>query len=77
VPDHDAAPVGDLLGDVPVAGFFAAGELGPVASKNFLHGCTGSMVLLADADWVLRRRDGTVAWAEGAVGSLGECGRLC
>jgi len=25
-----------LLGDVPLAGFFAAGELGPVGSKNFL-----------------------------------------
>ncbi len=26
-----------LLGSVPVAGFFAAGELGPVGSKNFLQ----------------------------------------
>src|SRR5262249_23297261 len=29
-PDHDAAMVSDLLDGVPVAGFFAAGELGPV-----------------------------------------------
>jgi small ligand-binding sensory domain FIST len=50
VPDHDAALVGDLLGDVPVAGFFAAGELGPVGGKNFLHGFTASMALFADAD---------------------------
>jgi small ligand-binding sensory domain FIST len=47
VPDHDAALVGDLLGDVPVAGFFAAGELGPVGGKNFLHGFTASMALFA------------------------------
>jgi small ligand-binding sensory domain FIST len=50
VPDHDAALVGDLLGDAPVAGFFAAGELGPVGGKNFLHGFTASMALFADAD---------------------------
>jgi len=50
VPDHDAALVGDLLGDVPVAGFFAAGELGPVGGKNFLHGFTASMALFAGDD---------------------------
>jgi small ligand-binding sensory domain FIST len=45
VPDHDAAIVGELLDDVPVAGFFAAGELGPVGGKNFLHGFTASVAL--------------------------------
>jgi small ligand-binding sensory domain FIST len=50
VPDHDAALVSDLLGDVPVAGFFAAGELGPVGGKNFLHGFTASIALFAGDD---------------------------
>jgi small ligand-binding sensory domain FIST len=29
----------------PIAGFFAAGELGPVAGKNFIHGHTASFAL--------------------------------
>jgi small ligand-binding sensory domain FIST len=45
VPDHDAALMSDLLGGVPLAGFFAAGELGPVGGKNFLHGFTASIAL--------------------------------
>jgi small ligand-binding sensory domain FIST len=48
VPDHDAALVTELLGGAPVAGFFAAGELGPVGGKNFLHGFTASLVLFVD-----------------------------
>jgi small ligand-binding sensory domain FIST len=47
-PNHDAVIVSDLLGGVPVAGFFAAGELGPVGGKNFLHGFTASMALFVD-----------------------------
>jgi len=31
--------------DIPLAGFFAAGEIGPVGKKNFLHGFTASLVL--------------------------------
>jgi small ligand-binding sensory domain FIST len=30
---------------VNLAGFFAAGEIGPVGGKNFLHGHTASMAL--------------------------------
>jgi len=48
VPNHDAVIVSDLLGGVPVAGFFAAGELGPVGGKNFLHGFTASIALFVD-----------------------------
>jgi small ligand-binding sensory domain FIST len=47
-PDHDARLVSDLLGGVPVAGFFAAGELGPVGGKNYLHGFTASIALFDD-----------------------------
>jgi small ligand-binding sensory domain FIST len=36
-PDHDARMVTKFLGEIPLAGFFCAGELGPVAGKNFLH----------------------------------------
>ncbi|HEX6061884.1 MAG TPA: FIST N-terminal domain-containing protein [Candidatus Limnocylindria bacterium] len=44
-PDHDVTAVRRAFGDVPVAGFFAAGEIGPVAGKNFLHGFTASILL--------------------------------
>lgn len=44
-PHHDAALVRDYLGDIPLAGFFAQGELGPVAAKNFMHGFTASLAL--------------------------------
>jgi small ligand-binding sensory domain FIST len=45
VSDHDAALVSKELGGSPLAGFFAAGELGPVGGRNFLHGFTASMAL--------------------------------
>jgi small ligand-binding sensory domain FIST len=43
--DHDAGLVQEVLGNVPTAGFFAQGEIGPVAGKNFLHGFTASVAL--------------------------------
>ncbi|WP_034277283.1 FIST signal transduction protein [Haloechinothrix halophila] len=45
VADHDAALIADSLGGIPMAGFFAAGELGPVAGRNALHGFTASLAL--------------------------------
>jgi small ligand-binding sensory domain FIST len=48
-PDHDAALLASELGNPPVAGFFCGGELGPVGSKNFLHGFTASMALFSGA----------------------------
>jgi small ligand-binding sensory domain FIST len=47
-PNHDAALIASELGDPPIAGFFCAGELGPVGSKNFLHGFTASIALFAE-----------------------------
>jgi UDP-glucose 4-epimerase len=47
-PHHDAQAVREALGDVPVAGLFAAGELGPVAGKNFVHGFTASIFRLSN-----------------------------
>ena len=43
-PNHDAACI-QAVAPIPVAGFFAAGEIGPVGNKNFLHGFTASVVL--------------------------------
>jgi small ligand-binding sensory domain FIST len=44
-PHHDAHALASAWGDVPVAGFFAQGEIGPVGGKNFLHGFTASVVI--------------------------------
>jgi small ligand-binding sensory domain FIST len=44
-PDHDATLVQSLRGPVPLAGFFANGELGPVDGRNFVHGYTSSLIL--------------------------------
>jgi small ligand-binding sensory domain FIST len=44
-PDHDAGLLAETLGQIPVAGFFCAGEIGPVAGRNFLHTFTASAAL--------------------------------
>lgn len=48
VPDHDASAVEDALG-APAAGFFCAGEIGPVGGRNFLHGFTATMAVFPAA----------------------------
>jgi small ligand-binding sensory domain FIST len=42
--DHDVTVVRRELSTTGVAGFFAAGELGPVAGRNHLHGLTASVL---------------------------------
>lgn len=43
-PDHDANALADVLA-APAGGFFAAGEIGPVGGRNFLHGFTATMAV--------------------------------
>jgi small ligand-binding sensory domain FIST len=43
-PDHDVAAVRRTLGVDNVAGFFAAGEIGPVGGRNHLHGFTATVL---------------------------------
>jgi small ligand-binding sensory domain FIST len=45
--DHDANCIRSAFGDVPVAGFFAQGEIGPIGRRNFLHGFTASMAVFS------------------------------
>ena len=47
VPDHDACALAEELGDAPAAGFFAAGEIGPVGGDSFLHGFTATVAVFA------------------------------
>jgi small ligand-binding sensory domain FIST len=43
---HDIGLATDAMPGAAIAGFFAAGELGPVGGRNFIHGHTASFALL-------------------------------
>jgi small ligand-binding sensory domain FIST len=43
--DHDATAVEAELGGAPAAGFFAAGEIGPVGGRSFLHAFTATVAV--------------------------------
>jgi small ligand-binding sensory domain FIST len=47
-PNHDARAVRAEAGNIPLAGFFAQGELGPVGGENFIHGFTASVALFEE-----------------------------
>ncbi|OYW24504.1 MAG: hypothetical protein B7Z55_01980 [Planctomycetales bacterium 12-60-4] len=42
---HDASAIQRVLGPLPLAGMFAAGEIGPVGPQNYMHGFTASVAL--------------------------------
>jgi small ligand-binding sensory domain FIST len=44
-PHHDANAIAAAFGSLPLAGFFAQGELGPIGQQNFVHGFTASIGL--------------------------------
>jgi small ligand-binding sensory domain FIST len=43
--DHDATVVAEELNGAPAAGFFAAGKIGPVGRRSFLHGFTATVAV--------------------------------
>ena len=45
-----------VFGNLPVAGLFAQGEIGPIGGHNFLHGFTASIALFEPAESSERRR---------------------
>lgn len=45
--DHDVCAVAEWSGAAAVGGFFAGGEIGPVAGRNFLHGFSASVLAFA------------------------------
>jgi small ligand-binding sensory domain FIST len=49
-PHHDVTAVRERIGAVPIAGFFAQGEIGPVCGTNFLHGYTASIALFSEPE---------------------------
>lgn len=49
-PGHDLNMIHERLGNVPTAGYFAAGELGPIGDRSFLHGHTACLALLREPE---------------------------
>ncbi|GLZ10043.1 hypothetical protein Acsp04_02780 [Actinomadura sp. NBRC 104425] len=47
--DHDAKMLTRAFGPAGVGGFFAAGEIGPVAGRNHVHGFTASILAFGPA----------------------------
>jgi small ligand-binding sensory domain FIST len=47
-PDHDARVVTEALATQALAGFFCAGEIGPVGGKAFLHGFTATLAVFLE-----------------------------
>lgn len=47
-PHHDAGLIQEQLGRIALTGFFCNGEIGPIGSKNFLHGYTASLGLFVE-----------------------------
>jgi len=45
IEDHDASALSDELHGAPSAGFFAAGEIGPVGGASFVHAFTATVAL--------------------------------
>jgi len=44
-PHHDARAVAETLGDIPLAGLFCNGEIGPVGGRAHLHGFTATLAV--------------------------------
>lgn len=47
---HDARAITRARGGLPMAGFFCAGEIGPIGERNFLHGHTISIGFLRNTE---------------------------
>jgi len=48
--DHDVGAVRRSVGEIPVSGFFAQGEIGPVGANNHLHGFTACVALFYEVE---------------------------
>lgn len=45
-PHHDVGIIEDRIGPLPLSGFMAAGEIGPIGGRTFLHGHTAVLAVL-------------------------------
>lgn len=49
-PDADAGMVYEALGDSPLAGFFCAGEIGPVGDQSYVHSHTACLAVFRESE---------------------------
>ena len=49
-PNHETGLIRGSLGNVPLGGMFAAGEIGPIGNNNFVHGFTAAMAMFRPHD---------------------------
>ena len=49
VPNHDAGVLGEVFEGIATAGFFSAGEIGPVGRRPYLHSFAASIGLFVPA----------------------------
>jgi small ligand-binding sensory domain FIST len=49
---HDAKLITQEFSDLPLAGLFCSGEIGPVGKRSFLHGFTASLALIVKRNFV-------------------------
>jgi small ligand-binding sensory domain FIST len=49
-PNVDISVIQNNLDNTHLAGFFCAGEIGPIGSENFLHGQTISLVMFREPE---------------------------
>lgn len=49
-PHHDSSLFRQFMGDVPVSGFFCAGEIGPIGGATYLHGYTAVFGIIAPSE---------------------------
>lgn len=49
-PDHDSNAFRRLVADIPVAGFFGHGEIGPVQNATYVHGYTSVFAVFSEQD---------------------------
>lgn len=47
-PNPDAETIAQSMGEMPLAGFFAAGEIGPIGGQCHVHGHTASLVVFRE-----------------------------
>lgn len=47
--NHDVSVIEEHMGRIPLSGFFAQGEIGPIGGRSFLHGYTASIAIFEEA----------------------------
>ena len=47
-PNHDLNLIRERLGEFPIAGFFAGGEIAPIGGTSFIHGHTAALMLMRE-----------------------------